>query len=62
VEGKNAAANGEHFAADADSLGEVTGDVRKRGEEEITEIVANEARGRAWKAILEQAAEKGFIF
>src|SRR5258707_14706310 len=28
---KNAAANGEHFAADADSLGEIAGDARKRG-------------------------------
>src|SRR5712692_4133688 len=58
---KNAATNGENFAANADGLHKIAGDVRQRGEEEITEIVADEAASRV-KTILEQAAEKGFIF
>src|SRR6267378_1602469 len=58
---KNAAANGEHFAADADGFGEIAGDVGERGEEKITEIVADEAAA-GMEAVLKQASEKGFIF
>ena len=58
---KDAAANGEDFAADADGFGEIAGDVRERGEKEIAEIVAGEAAAGV-KAILKQAAEQGFVF
>jgi len=58
---KNAAANGEHFAADADGFGEIAGDVGERGEEKIAEIVADEAAA-GMEAVLKQAAEEGFIF
>src|SRR5712692_7949981 len=58
---KNAAADGEHFAADADGFGEIAGDMRERGEEKIAEIVAGEAATRV-ETILEEAAEKGFVF
>src|SRR5712692_2030800 len=57
---KNAAADGEHFAADADGFGEIAGDMRERGEEKIAEIVAGEA-ATCVEAVLEQAAEKGFV-
>ena len=58
---KNAAANGEHFAADADGFGEIAGDVGERGEEKIAEIVADEAAASV-EAVLKQASEKSFIF
>src|SRR6267378_4023450 len=58
---KNAAANGEHFAADADGFGEIAGDVGERGEEKIAEIVADEAAA-GMEAVLKQASEKSFIF
>jgi hypothetical protein len=57
---ENLAADREDFAADADGFGEITGDVSKCGEEEIAEIVADEAAAGV-KAILEEAAEKGFV-
>ena len=50
----------ENLAADADSFGEIAGDVSERGEEEIAEVVADEAAAGV-KAILEQAAEQGFV-
>src|SRR5713226_197764 len=58
---KNAAANREHLAADADGFREIAGDVRQRSEKKIAEIVAGEAAARV-KPVLEKAAEKGFIF
>src|SRR5260370_6750757 len=58
---KDAPADGEHFAADANRFGKVSGDVRESCEEKIAEIVADEAASRM-KTILEEAAEKGFIF
>jgi len=58
---KDAAANSEHFAADADGFGEIAGDVGERGEEKIAEIVADEAVA-GMKTVLEKAAEKGFVF
>src|SRR5712692_8568147 len=58
---KNAAADGENFAADADSFSEIAGDVRQRGKEKIAEIVADEA-ATGVKTILKKAAEEGFIF
>src|SRR5216684_4127799 len=58
---KNAAADGEHFAADANGFGEIAGDVRERSEEKIAEIVADEAAA-GMKTILEEAAKKSFVF
>src|SRR6266481_6951081 len=58
---KDAPADGEHFAADANRFSKVSGDVRESCEEKIAEIVADEAASRV-KTILEQSAEKGFIF
>ena len=58
---KDAAAYGQHFAADADGFGEIAGDVGERGEEKIAEIVADEAAAGV-EAVLKQAAEEGFIF
>ena len=53
---KNLAADREDFAADADGFGEVAGDVREGREEEVAEIVADEATAGV-KAVLEEAAE-----
>jgi hypothetical protein len=58
--GKDAAADGEDFAADANGFGEIAGDVRERGKEKIAEIVAGEAAANM-KTVLEEAAEKGFV-
>src|SRR5216683_23523 len=58
---KNAAANRQHFAADADGFGKIAGDVGECGEEKIAEIVADESAAGV-KTILEKPAEKGFIF
>ena len=58
---KDAAAYGQHFAADADGFGEIAGDVGERGEEKIAKIVADEAAAGV-EAVLKQAAEEGFIF
>ena len=58
--GENLAADGEDFAADADGFGEIAGDVSESGEEEVAEIVADEAAAGV-KAILEEAAEEGFV-
>ena len=58
--GENLAADREDFAADADGFGEIAGDVSERGEEEIAEIVADEAAAGV-EAILEEAAEKSFV-
>jgi len=53
-------ADRQNFAADANSFGEVAGDVSEGGEEEVAEIVANEAAAGV-EAILKEAAEKGFV-
>src|SRR5260370_25127393 len=58
---KNATADGENFAADADGFSEIAGNVGQRGEEKIAEIVADETAARV-KTILKKAAEEGFIF
>src|SRR6266478_4296860 len=57
---KNATADGENFAADADGFSEITGNVGQRGEEKIAKIVADETAARV-KTILKKAAEEGFI-
>src|SRR6266403_2627985 len=60
--GRNdASANGQHFAADADGFGEIAGDMRERGQKKIAEIVADETASRM-KTILEETAEKSFVF
>src|SRR5271167_2262174 len=58
---KDAAADGEDFAADTNGFGEIAGDVRKCGEEEIAKIVANESPAGV-ETVLKKAAEKGFVF
>jgi hypothetical protein len=58
---ENAAADGKHFAADANGFGEITGDVGERGEEKIAEVVADQSSSGV-EAILEETAEEGFIF
>src|SRR5260370_238475 len=58
---KDASANGQHFAADADGFGEIAGDVGERGQKKIAEIVADETAA-GMKTILEQATEKRFVF
>jgi len=57
---KNAAADGEDLTADANGFREIASNVRERGEEKISEIVADEAAAGV-KTILEEAAEKSFI-
>jgi hypothetical protein len=57
---KNLAADREDFAADADSFGEIASDMSESGEEEVAEIVADEAAAGV-KAILEKTAEQGFV-
>src|SRR5207245_5715399 len=59
--GENAAANGEHFAGDANGFGEIAGDVSERGEKKIPEIVADKA-APGMEAVLEQAPEQRFVF
>ena len=58
--GENLAPDREDFAADANGFGEIAGDVSEGGEEEVAEIVADEAAAGV-ETILEEAAEKGFI-
>ena len=53
---EDAAADGQDLTADADGFGEVSGDVGEGGEEEIAEIVADQAAA-GFEAVLEQAAE-----
>src|SRR4029077_7668046 len=57
---KNPAANRQDFAADAHRLREIAGDMGKGGEEEVAEIVANEAAAGV-KAILKEAAKQSFV-
>ena len=57
---ENTAANGEDFAAHANGFGKVAGNVRQRRQEEVAEIVANEA-APGMEAILKEMAEQVFI-
>ena len=57
---KDAAADGEDFAADADGFGKIAGNVRERGEKEVAEVMADEAASGV-ETILEKAAEQGFV-
>jgi len=59
--GKDAAANGEDFAGDANGFGKIAGDVGESGKKQVAEIVANKAAPRM-KAVLEKAAKQRFIF
>jgi hypothetical protein len=58
--GKYAAADGENLAADANSLSKISSNVSQRSEKEIAKVVAGKAASRL-EAILEEAAEQGFI-
>jgi len=58
---KDASANGQHFAADADGFGEIAGDMRERGQKKIAEIVADETASRM-KTILEETARRASSF
>ena len=58
---KNAAADGQDFAADADGFGKIASDMSERGEEKITEIMTDEAAAGV-ETILEEATEKRFVF
>jgi hypothetical protein len=58
---ENAPADGQDFAADANGFGEIAGHVSERGEEEIAEVVADQAASGV-EAILEKTAEQSFIF
>ena len=60
VDGKILAADRQDLAADADSLGEIAGDVSESGEKEVAEIVADEPAARV-ESILEEAAEESFV-
>src|SRR6202521_5624827 len=58
---EDAAADGEHFAADANGFAKIAGDVSKRREEKIAEVVADQAAS-GMKAILKEAAEASLVF
>ena len=58
---KDASANRQNFAAHSNGFGEISGNMRERGEEKIAEIVAGEA-APCMEAVLKQAAQKSFIF
>ena len=53
-------ADRQNFAADANSFGEVAGDVSEGGEEEVAEVVADETAASV-KAVLKETAKKGFV-
>src|ERR1700676_3999565 len=57
---ENSAANGQDFTAFANCFGEVSGDVGKRGEEKVTEIVAYQSTA-GMKTVLEKTAEQRFV-
>jgi hypothetical protein len=57
---ENLAADRENFAADADGFGEISRDVSEGGEEEVAEVVTDEAAAGV-KAILKEATEEGFV-
>jgi len=57
---KDATANGEDFAGDTNGFSEIAGDMSERGEEEVAEIVADEAPAGV-KAILKQTPQQSFV-
>src|SRR6266849_907250 len=57
---KDAAADGQDFAADANGFGEIAGHVREGGEKEVAKIVADEAAASV-KTILEEATKQSFV-
>src|SRR4029077_6307693 len=57
---KNAAANGQNFAADANRLREIAGYVRERREKQVAKIVAHQAAASV-KTILKEPAEQSFV-
>ena len=59
--GKDTPADGEDFAGDANGFDKIAGDVGESGQEQVAEIMPNEAAPRM-KAVLEEAAEQRFIF
>jgi len=58
--GKDAAANRKYLAADADGFREIPGNVGKRGEKQIAEIVATEAAASV-ETILKETAKERFV-
>ena len=59
--GKDAAANGQDFARNADGLRKIAGNVGERGKKQIAKIVAGQPASGA-ETILEQSAEQRFVF
>ena len=58
--GENAAANGQHFAADAHRAREIAGHVAQRGQEEIAEAVPSQTASGV-ETILKKPAQQGLI-
>src|SRR6266849_4615937 len=59
--GKDTAADGEDFAANADGFDEISGDVSERREKQIPEIMTAQAAPGV-KAVLKQPPQQGLIF
>lgn len=59
--GEDTAADGKDFTGDMNGFGKVAGDMGERGEEQVAEIVADQAAPGV-KAVLEKAAEQRFVF
>src|SRR5260370_1651389 len=57
---KNSAANGQDFATDPNRFREIASDMGKGGEEEVAEIVADQAAAGV-KAILKEVAEQSCV-
>ena len=57
---KDTTANREHLAGYANCFGEIARDMGERGEEEVTEIMADEAAAGA-KAILKEAPQQSLV-
>ena len=57
---KDTSANREHFAGDPNGFGEIARDMSERGEEEVAEIMADEA-ATGMKAILKEAPEQSLV-
>jgi len=58
---KDAAANGEHFAADADGFGEIAVTWVSAARKRLPKLWADEAVA-GMKTVLKETAEKGFVF
>src|SRR6266849_7423864 len=58
---KNAAADGQDFAAHADGLGKIAGNVSEGRQKKIAEVVAHQTAAGV-EAVLKEATEKGFVF